>query len=57
MSGYDSWLESPYTNAARYEAEYEAWCETKGYDPATPHWEEFEAAMAELQPDPDEERG
>ena len=27
MMGYDAWLESPYTNRAREEADFEAWVE------------------------------
>ena len=53
MRGYDEWLEAPYTNAARQGAAYEQWCETSGLDPAEDHWQAFEDATA--QPDPDEE--
>jgi hypothetical protein len=54
VSGYDQWLEAPYVDAARREAAYEQWCESQGFDPAEDHWQAFEDATA--QPDPDEDR-
>lgn len=40
----DRWLEAPYVDAARDEADYEKWCEAQGLDPAFDHWEQYEDA-------------
>ena len=49
----DAWLEAPYVDAARREAEFEKWCESTGTDPdADGAWEAFEDACA-----PDDEPG
>lgn len=45
----DRWLEAPYVNAAKDEADYEAWCEAKGLDPADDHWTEFEDARSDAE--------
>lgn len=42
----DNWLEAPYTNAARREAEFEEFCDREGIDPDAPDaWERFEDAL------------
>jgi hypothetical protein len=52
MDGLDAWLEAPYTNRAREEAEFEAWCESTGRNPESDEaWEHFEQAMADAQED------
>lgn len=33
MKGYDEWLEAPYVEAAKLEAEYERFCEQENLDP------------------------
>ena len=40
----DRYLEAPYVNAAKDEADYEAWCEAKGLDPMYDHWDAYEDA-------------
>lgn len=48
MSGLDAWLEAPYVDAARAEADFEAWCEHTGTDPdSAGAWERFEADQEE----------
>lgn len=56
MMGYDAWLESPYTNRAREEAEFEAWAEKNLPDldwddngALDEAWEKFEEARYEEQ--------
>ena len=56
---FDSWLESPYTNRAREEAEFEEWCEKHDYDMDDPEsWRIFESYRddEEIGPDPDDAR-
>lgn len=56
MTGHQEWLEAPYTNASRQEAEYETWLDKHPeLDPEEDHWETFEAEMAELYDEPDVE--
>ena len=50
LPGFDAWLEAPYVNAAKRDAEFETWCEKQDdlgdlddpqvFDAA---WERFEA--------------
>lgn len=55
MRGLDEWLEAPYTDAAKREADFEAWCEANRVDPeGLTAWDEFEEFLADQQePDPD----
>lgn len=54
MSGHQEWLEAPYTDAARREAEFETWCEINDVDPEGPMaWEEFEEFLSEQYEDAD----
>lgn len=49
MRGHQEYLEAPYTNAARREAEFEGWCEENDIDPESPDaWDRFEDALAEV---------
>lgn len=46
MSGYDAWLEKPYVDAARRDADFEAFCEQAGLDMEDEaSWDKFEEAM------------
>ena len=52
MQGLDAWLEAPYVDAARREAEFEQWCEATGTDPeADDAWERFEDALDQERDD------
>lgn len=58
---YDSWLESPYTNRAREEEEFEKFCEANDLDfDDEDSWNKFEEWQGQLDydgpTDPDEER-
>lgn len=56
---YDQWLEKPYDDAAKREAEFEAFCEEHDLDPESKEaWEEFEEWEWEEDygPDPDDLR-
>lgn len=51
MSGYDAWLERPYVEAAKRDAEFEQWCEQFDVDPedddAFDRFEEHLEALAQ----------
>lgn len=52
MAGLDAWLEAPYVNRARDEADFEAWCEREDVDPEAPTaWDDFEQAMENARED------
>lgn len=54
MSGHQEWLEAPYTDAARQQADFEQWCEANDVDPETREaWPAFEEFLASQQPDED----
>lgn len=49
MKGFDAWLEKPYTDAAKREADFEAFCEREGLDPEDDaSWTRFEGWQEEL---------
>jgi hypothetical protein len=51
----DAYLEAPYVDAARREAEFEKWCEATGTDPDDDgSWEAFEDAWDEEPEPPDD---
>jgi hypothetical protein len=59
MSNFDRWLEKPYTDRAREEAEFEEFCEAQGIDFDDPEADAlFQAWQDSFDegPDPDDAR-
>ncbi len=42
MHGLDAWLEAPYVDAARREADFERWCEANDREGSDADWDAFE---------------